>query len=331
MHTTMVLLVLVILVSLIFDFTNGFHDCSNAIATVVATRVLSWRTAVIMSAVLNFIGAFFSTRVAGTIEHGLLTEGTPLVVLAAAVGAITWNMITWYYGLPSSSSHALVGGLVGAGMVHGSMHSVIWSGVWWKVVVPMVCSPIAGFAIGYAVMTLIEKTVLRHSSEFKDRMFRKLQVASSALMAFSHGSNDAQKTMGIITLALISAGKIPDSHIPLWVIVVCALAMALGSLSGGRRIATTTGEKITKLQPVNGFAAEATAASVIFASSYVGAPVSTTHVVVGSVTGVGAGKVPARVSWNIIRSLMVAWALTLLAAALVAGSVYWLLRHVLPG
>jgi PiT family inorganic phosphate transporter len=341
------LLIAIIVIGLIFDFTNGFHDTANAIATVVATRVLTPQVAVLMAGGLNLIGAFFASRVAQTIESGLIdTSRSPhvtqqmvrhvtpgltddsfqVVILAAIVGALVWNLITWYFGIPSSSSHALVGGLVGASIVYAGTGSVLWGGLWHKVVIPMVLSPLTGLLVGFCIMGLIYKVVASANARKVGAAGRHLQLFSAALMAFSHGSNDAQKTMGIITMALVAEGLHSGPGIPKWVICLCAIAMALGTLSGGYRIMKTMGHKIMRLEPIQGFAAETTAATVILGSSWLGFPVSTTHVVTGSIFGVGSARRPKAVRWGLGRTMVVAWVLTLPAAGLVGGLTYLLLR-----
>jgi PiT family inorganic phosphate transporter len=318
-----ILLISIIAIGLIFDLTNGFHDAANAIATVVATKALTWNQAIILAALANFAGAFLATRVAGTIENGIVTQGTQGVVLAALIGAIAWNLITWRFGLPSSSSHALVGGLVGAAVAHAGWASVLVHGIWDKVVEPMIASPVVGFLVGAVIMGLLN--FLRNPKD--SVLFRRLQIFASVLMALAHGSNDAQKTMGIITLALIAAGSLPaGSGIPPWVVVICAASMAAGTLMGGKRIVETTGNRIVKLDAVSGFAASSASAGVVFAASFLGAPVSTTHVVVGSVTGVGSQIENGRMDPAILRSMVTAWLFTLPAAAAISWIAYQGLR-----
>jgi PiT family inorganic phosphate transporter len=292
MSALLVLVILVVVFSLAFDYTNGFHDSANAVATVVSTGVLPLRTAVVMAGILNAAGAFVSTRVAETIAGGLVqpAAATDLVVLAAVVGAITWNIITWWFGIPSSSSHALIGGLVGATLVAAGSAMVIWRGLLDKVVIPLVASPVAGFLIGLVLMAVVFAMVRGMTAQRVDRLFRHLQVVTAALMAFAHGANDAQKSMGIITIALVSAKMLSVATVPDWVIIACAGAMGLGTMAGGVRIIHTMGEKIIKLQPINGFAAEASAAGVIFGTAMLGMPISTTHVIAGSIFGVGLAK-----------------------------------------
>jgi PiT family inorganic phosphate transporter len=327
MGTISVVLVLIVVSALAFDYINGFHDTANAIATVVSTRVLPMRAAIWMAAGLNVIGALTGTAVAETIASGLVqTEhATNLVILAALAGAIVWNLITWWFGIPSSSSHALIGGLCGAALMHGGGTAVLWGGLVEKVVLPMVTSPVVGFLLGLLVMGLLHSCFAHVRPERVGHLFRRLQIVSAAGMAFAHGSNDAQKSMGIITLALVSYGFLHHAVVPDWVILSCATAMALGTASGGYRIIKTMGHKIVRLEPVHGFAAETSAAAVILLASRLGMPVSTTHVISGSIFGVGAARRWKAVRWGVAQSMVVAWVLTLPAAGSVAAGVYLLL------
>jgi inorganic phosphate transporter, PiT family len=320
------LIIAIVAFALLFDFTNGFHDAANAIAAVVGTNVLSYREAVALAALGNLIGAFFATRVALTIEHGLVMEPTQVMVLAALIGAIAWNFTTWWFGLPSSSSHALIGGLVGAAIGHIGAGSVIWRGVWDKVVEPMIVSPVLGFVLGVLIMWIIDVIIKRKNIAPDAKVFRHLQLGSAGAMALAHGSNDAQKTMGIITMALVVAGlHTPGTGIPTWVILVCSLAMCLGTLSGGKRIVMTAGKKLVPLLPPSGFAATASSAIVVFTASAVGAPVSTTHVVIGGIAGAGSQFEHQPIDRKIVRAMIVAWFLTLPAAAIVALFAYLIL------
>ncbi len=337
MEIPVILIFVVVIIALCFDFTNGFHDAANAIATVVSTKALTMKQALVMAAVLNIMGAFFATQVAKTIEHGLILDvGTPLnaqlIVLAALGGAIGWNVLTWLFAMPSSSSHAIVGGLVGAGWVYGHSHDILWSSVWSKVVLPMVLSPLIGGLFAVVIMLGVVGARRWWKATRDEKLFHRLQILSGALMAFSHGSNDAQKTMGVITLALISANFLPAaSGIPWWVILLCALAMGLGTLCGGRRIIETAGERITKLNPQSGFAANIAGSATILAASQFGMPVSTTHVVVGGITGAGIADAPAgtradSVHWSVWRHMAAAWILTLPGSALFGALLFLLLR-----
>jgi len=323
----MLLLLTIVVVALIFDYTNGFHDTANAIATSVSTRALSPRVAVVMAAVLNLVGALLYTGVAKTVGEGIVDTGlvTLPLVLAALVGAVVWNFTTWYFGIPSSSSHALIGGLIGAGIASAGLSGVLWDGVLHKVIVPMVGSPVLGFVVAFALMTGLLWLVRRWSPAPVNRTFRLLQPISAGFMAFSHGGNDAQKTMGIITLALFASGKISTFEIPFWVKIACATAMALGTYSGGWRIIHTLGSRVIKLDPIHGFAAETGAASVIQLATHFGFPVSTTHTITAAVMGVGSTRRLSAVRWGVAGNIVTAWVLTLPAAALIAGVVYLLL------
>ena len=325
-----VLLVVIVLVALIFDFTNGAHDCANAIATVVSTKVLSPRTAVAMAAVLNLFGAMLGEEVAHTLGQGIvntnMVTGSQTLVLAALIGAIVWNLITWYYGLPSSSSHALIGGLMGAAITHAGFSTLNAMSIVKKILLPLVLSPLAGFAVSYACMMLLMLLFWRTNRRTVTRSFEKLQIVSSAFMATSHGLNDAQKTMGVITLALFLFHQIDTIHVPLWVKLSCAMAMALGTALGGWKIVKTMGHKIFKLEPVHGFAAETSAAVVITGASLMGAPISTTHTITACVFGVGATKRLSAVRWGIAGNLVVAWILTIPAAATMASISFLILE-----
>lgn len=322
------LIALVILLALAFDFINGFHDTANAIATSVSTRVLSPAQAIIMAAVLNFLGALTSTEVAATIGKGIVDPKyiNNEVLIAGLTGAIIWNLVTWYYGLPSSSSHALIGGVAGAVLAAQGVTALNIKGLVEKIFLPLIASPVIGFIIAYMVMGLIFMLVGNMAPQKVGSHFSKLQIASAAFMAFSHGSNDAQKSMGIITAALLSAGMISTFHVPMWVVIACALAMALGTSLGGWRIIKTMGARIIKLEPVHGFAAEASAAMVIIAASILGKPVSTTHVISASIMGVGATKRLSAVRWTVAKNIVNAWFLTAPLSALVAGIVFYLIK-----
>ena len=320
----MLLLLTIIVVALVFDYTNGFHDTANAIATSVSTRALSPRVAVIMAASLNLIGALLYTGVAKTVGEGLVDTDlvTLELVLAALLGAVTWNFITWYFGIPSSSSHALFGGLIGAMIAAVGVEGVLWDGVFEKVIVPMVGSPLIGFVCAWILMTALTWLVRKWPPAPVNRWFRALQPISAGFMAFSHGGNDAQKTMGIITLALYASGEIETFTIPSWVKVACALAMAAGTYSGGWRIIHTLGSKVIKLDPIHGFAAETSAASVIQLATHFGIPVSTTHTITAAIMGVGSTQRLSAVRWGVAGNIVTAWVLTLPAAGLIAGLCY---------
>lgn len=319
----------VILLSLAFDYVNGFHDSANAIATAVSTRAVSPTVAVVAAGLLNFGGAFISQGVAETISSGLVDKSLindQTIILAALVGAIFWNLATWWWGLPSSSTHALIGGLVGAAVFSRGVNAVYWNAVSAKVVIPAVTSPLAGLAIGFLFTVLLFWLFRRALPQGMMNRFRRLQMLSCSLLALSHGTNDAQKTMGIITLALVVAGRQTDFHVQWWVKCLCATFMGLGTAAGGWRIIKTLGMKMTRLDPIHGFAAEATAASVLFTSAFMGMPVSTTHVISGAVMGVGAAKRVKAVRWSVAKSMVTAWILTLPAAACAAGVTMFVLR-----
>jgi phosphate/sulfate permease len=322
-------LVVIVVVALVFDYTNGFHDAANAIAVAVSTKAMTPRAALALAAVMNLIGALISTEVATTVGSGIIDpptgSGGLQVVFAALVGAITWNMITWYFGLPSSSSHALIGGLVGAALA--AAESVKWAGILDKVVIPMLVSPLAGFVLAYLLMLAILWGFRRRNAHRTERGFRRAQILSSAAMAFGHGTQDAQKTMGIITLALVTSGQIETFDVPLWVILAAALAIAAGTYAGGFRIIRTMGRRIIQLTPASGFAAQTTASGVMIATATVFAvPVSTTQVTTASVMGAGATRRLSAVRWGVAGNILVAWVLTLPAAGLVAAVAYFVTR-----
>lgn len=343
MGSALVVLVLVVALALAFDYINGFHDTANAVATVVSTNVLPGRTAVLLAAACNFFGAFVGVGVAKTIGGDITGPAavTQPVVAAALLGAIAWNLLTWYYGIPSSSSHALIGGLVGAVWAHrvaegGPAAAAGWELITSKGVVltlrALVLSPLAGLAGGFALMIALLWVVRRARPATVNRVFRVLQMGSAGGMAFAHGSNDAQKAMGIITLALAAyaAGQgrpgPADLTVPTWVIVACATAMAAGTASGGWRIMKTMGHRIIKLRPIHGFAAETAAAVTILAATWAKAPVSTTHVISSSIMGVGASRRVSAVRWGVAGNMLVAWVLTIPVSAAVAAGVYVALR-----
>ena len=327
----------VVIAAIIFEFSNGFHDAANAIATVVSTRVLTPRRAIAMAAFFNLTGALFGAAVASTIGKGLVDTNivTMATVLSAVIAAFAWNIITWWFGLPSSSSHALIGGLCGAALAaaRGDWSVIKWNaGVWPKVVVPMITSPFAGFICGGLIMFLLFVALHRFTPHFVHSLFGKLQIFSAAWMAHSHGTNDAQKTMGIITLALFTGTKAgsfdhlpawldflrtPEFILPKWVIGLCALTMAIGTAAGGWRIIRTLGHRMVKLQPVHGFAAETTAALIIQGASYYGIPLSTTHVITSSIMGVGAVKRLGGMKWTVVERIIWAWLFTLPASGLI--------------
>jgi inorganic phosphate transporter, PiT family len=323
--------IVVILVALAFDYTNGFHDAANAIATSVSTRALTPRTALAMAAVLNLVGAFLGTEVAQTVGKGIIDapEGLPglTVVLAALLGAISWNLITWWFGMPSSSSHALIGGLVGAALA--SAGTVKWSGVVEKVLIPMVVSPVVGFALAGLVMLALLWLFRRGRPRRITLGFRHAQTVSAAAMALGHGLQDAQKTMGVIVLALLVGGFHQGDEIPWWVILLAAGALSAGTYAGGWRIMRTLGRRIIDLDPPRGFAAEATASAVLYTTAFAfAAPISTTQTITSSILGVGATKRLSAVRWGVAGNIVVAWVLTIPMAAAVAA-LAWLLLHTL--
>ena len=332
------LLIVVIVTAVAFDFINGFHDAANAIATVVSTGVLPVRTAVLMAGLFNFIGAITGTAVAKTIASGFADPAIVVqtVVLAALLGAIAWNLITWWFAIPSSSSHALVGGLAGAVVAHAGVGAFNWSALGEKVILPLVLSPLLGFVIAFAVMIGLTWGVRRMRPQTVHRGSRKMQLVSACMMALGHGSNDAQKSMGIIALALaafvatghtgLPSWMLPDGdQIPLWVVITCAAAIALGTAAGGKKIIKTMGTKIIKISPLQGFAAQTSGTGTIIAASVLGIPVSTTHCITASVMGAGLIKGLAAVRWGTAVNILVAWVLTLPASAIMA----WIAEEIL--
>jgi inorganic phosphate transporter, PiT family len=326
------IIIAVVVVALVFDYTNGFHDAANAIATSISTRALTPRIALIMAAVMNFVGAFLGQKVASTVSDVIVPGGSAthglVIVMAGLLGAITWNLITWYFGLPSSSSQALIGGLVGAAIASGSI--VHWPVIVDKVLIPMVVSPLVGFGLAFLVMLAI-MWIFRHRNPHRtQRGFRFAQSVSAGAMALGHGLQDAQKTMGVIFLALLTGGYVAaGDSLPIWVIVAAASAISLGTYSGGWRIMRTLGRRIIHLDPARGFASESVAASVLYTTAFVfEAPVSTTHIITSSVMGAGATKRLSAVRWGVARSILVAWVLTFPAAGLFAAATYWVCRLV---
>lgn len=349
MSIAIILLTLVIIIAFIFEYINGFHDSANAISTVVSTKALSPRHAILYAATLDFVGALFGTHVAKTIGSGLVSPDhvTQLVIFCALLGAVIWNLATWYFALPSSSSHALIGGLLGASIAHAAFnldktyelivklpsfhlehpalgiinsHNVIY-----KVLIPMVTSPILGFVVGFLVIMIMLKIFYRFKPESVNRWFRKLQLFSSGFLAFSHGSNDAQKTMGIITLLLFTSGLIKSFEVPLWVICACAATLALGTMTGGMRIVRTMSSKVIKMKPIHGFSVEMASASIITTASHFGFPVSTTHIISTAIMGVGSMVKVSAVKWGIVKKIVVAWVCTIPVCMLLSGIFYFLL------
>jgi PiT family inorganic phosphate transporter len=322
-------IIVVIVLALLFDFINGFHDTANAIATSVGTKVLTPAQALIMAAILNFTGAMLHTEVAKTIGKGIINDGyaTPQIVAFALVAAIIWNLITWYLAIPSSSSHALVGALIGASVTAYSQRlaTVNWAGFWDKIIIPLLVSPVLGLIFGYLFMFILTWLFHKASHHKVNGIFKKLQICSAAFMSYSHGSNDAQKSMGVITMALVAGGFLKDFNIPWEVKLACALAMAIGTMSGGWKIIKTMGVNMIKLEPINGFAAETAAALTIQAATAMGAPVSTTHIITSSIMGVGACKRLSAVRWSLAKSILVAWVLTIPASAAISALITFIL------
>jgi PiT family inorganic phosphate transporter len=320
-----VLLVIVVLVALGFDFTNGFHDTANAVATSVSTRALSPRVAVAVAAVANLAGAFVTTAVAKTVGKGIIDTNlaNEKTVLAALIGAIAWNLVTWWLGLPSSSSHALIGGLVGAAIAQSGLAGVQWHGLVHSVAIPALAAPTIAFAGAFVLLLLIYWVFSWLTPSAANRSFRLGQLASGTWVAFTHGANDAQKTMGVIALALFEAGHISHFYIPTWVIVTAGLAIAAGTYVGGWRIMRTIGQRVIKIEPASGFAAQLTGGLTIYSATKLGYPLSTTHVISGSVMGAGATKRLSAVRWGVAGNIVTAWLLTIPAAAIVAAALYW--------
>jgi PiT family inorganic phosphate transporter len=319
------LLVVVILTALAFDFTNGFHDTANSIATSVSTHAMSPRQAVALAAIANLLGAFVTTAVAKTVGKGIIDVGlvTEQTLLAALLGAITWNLLTWYRGLPSSSSHALIGGLIGAALVQSGLDGVEWSDIWHKVVIPGILSPIIGFIGAFVLLLAIYWGFMWMTAHLANRSFRLGQLVSGSFFAFTHGANDAQKTMGVIALALYANGSIHTFYIPNWVKIAAGAAIAGGTYVGGWRIVRTLGQRVFKMDPASGFAAQASAGATLFVATRYGFPVSTTQCISGAVMGAGATHRLSAVRWGVAGNIVVAWVVTIPASALVAGLFYW--------
>jgi PiT family inorganic phosphate transporter len=326
-------LVLVVCVALFFDFTNGFHDTANSIATSVSTRALSPRLAVLSAAVLNFAGAFASFAVAATVAKGIVDPAaiTLKIVLGGLVGAITWNLVTWYFGLPSSSSHALIGGVAGSAISARGFDVMQWHGLYEKVLIPSLAAPVLGIIGGALIMLALLWVIRRRAPGVVNRVFRRLQIPAGGFVSFTHGTNDAQKTMGIVALALVATGHLsPDfSRPPVWVIVSAALAMAAGTYAGGWRIIRTLGQRVAKLDPPQGFAAQTACATILWFTAHYGFPVSTTHTISGSVLGAGASRRFSAVRWGVAGNILIAWLITIPCAALVGAAMEAITR--MPG
>ncbi len=334
MITTTVLLIAVIIVALAFDYINGFHDCANSIASVVSTKVLSPRQAVLYGATMECTGALLGVNVAKTIGSGIISSDTITlqVILCALITAVIWNLITWWFGLPSSSSHALIGGLLGSAFVHAGLDPINFTLLIEKVIVPMFASPVVGFTVGFLVMCSFLRLFYKIKPDVINRRFKRVQIFASGLMALSHGLNDAQKTMGVITMALVTGGLItmePDNfYIPIYVKLTCAITMALGTMSGGWKIIKTMGSKIIKLKPISGAAADFSASSIVLLASVAGIPLSTTHVVSTAIMGVGTAIKGSSVRTNIIGNIVTAWVLTIPCCIIMSLIIYTLLKHI---
>lgn len=323
------LLLVVVVLVVLFDYINGFHDTANAIATSVSTRAISPKKAVLMTAVMNFLGAIVSTGVAKTIGEDIVLSPSLIdseVIAAALLGAIFWNLFTWRLAIPSSSSHALIGGVVGAVVVGAGLGALNFGGIG-VIVLSLILSPLVALILGYIIMKLLLIVFGRYSPIALNDRFRNMQVGSAVLMAFSHGSNDAQKAMGIITLTLLSGGYIDTFAVPVWVKMICAGAMALGTMAGGWRIISTMGNKIYKMETINGFAADLNSSITIFLATFLHLPVSTTHVVSGSIMGVGSAMRVRAVNWGVARSMLITWCVTIPLSAAVAGVIYFAIHH----
>lgn len=325
----LLLTVLIVIFAIVFDFINGFHDTANSIATAVSTKALKPRHAILLAAIMNFVGAMAFTGVAKTITKDIVDpftlENGTIVILAALLAAITWNLVTWYYGIPSSSSHALIGSIVGAVIAAAGVGALNLGG-FLKILQALILSPILAFVVGYIVYSIVKVVFKNHNLTKTNRNFRLVQIATAALQSFSHGTNDAQKAMGIITMALIVNNYQTTDDIQLWVQVSCALAMALGTSVGGWRIIKTVGGKIMKIRPVNGVAADLTGAAVIFGATAIHLPVSTTHVISSSIMGVGAAHRLKGVKWGTAQTMLITWIITLPISAMIAGLIYMVLN-----
>jgi PiT family inorganic phosphate transporter len=326
------MIVFLVILALAFDFMNGFHDAANSIATVVSTRVLKPYQAVLMAATFNFVGLFvFHLSVAATVGKGIIDQGVVdhYVVLGALVGAIAWNVITWYYGIPSSSSHALIGGLVGAGVAKAGTSVLLTAGIV-KTVAFILLAPLMGFLMGSLLFLMISWLFVRSTPSRVDRVFRRLQLVSSSMYSLGHGGNDAQKTVGIIWMLLVASGHVgTDETVPAWVVIACYAAIALGTMFGGWRIVKTMGQRITKIRPVGGFCAELSGSITLFIATHFGIPVSTTHTITGSIVGVGSTQSVSAVRWGLAGNIVWAWVLTIPCSAFMAGLAWWLGRLVL--
>lgn len=331
MDTLLIITILIVFFALAFDFINGFHDTANAIATSVSTKALKPRHAIILAAVMNFVGAMTFTGVAKTITNDIVDPFTlpngSLVIMAALISAIIWNLVTWYFGIPSSSSHALIGSIAGAAIAAAGFASIKWSG-FLKIIEALILSPILAFGVGYLIYTIIKIVFKNNNLTKTNKQFRRIQILTAAVQSYAHGTNDAQKAMGIITLALIANGYTDSTEIQTWVQVSCALAMGIGTSVGGWKIIKTVGGKIMKIRPINGVAADLTGAAIIFGATLIHLPVSTTHVISSSILGVGSAHRIKGVKWGTAQRMIITWFITLPISATVAGLVYYLLNFI---
>ncbi|MFS0783257.1 inorganic phosphate transporter [Bacillus sp. 1P06AnD] len=329
MDTVLLVTVLIVIGALAFDFINGFHDTANAIATAVSTKALTPRRAIILAAVMNFVGAMTFTGVAKTITKDIVDPFTldngSLVILAALIAAITWNLVTWYFGIPSSSSHAIIGSIAGAAIASSGLHSINYNG-FTKIFEALIFSPLLAFGLGFIVYSIFKVVFKNNNLPKTNKRFRYLQIATAAIQSYTHGTNDAQKAMGIITMALIANGYVTSSDIPFWVQVACATAMGLGTSIGGWKIIKTVGGKIMKIRPVNGVAADLTGAAIIFGATFIHLPVSTTHVISSSILGVGSAHRIKGVKWGTAQRMLVTWVITLPISAALAAAIYFILN-----
>lgn len=334
MTFTLILLIAVIVVALVFEYINGFHDCANSIASAVSTKVLSPRQAVLFGAILECIGALLGVNVAKTIGSGIIASDaiTLQVIFCALLAAVIWNLLTWWFGLPSSSSHALIGGLLGATFIHAGLDPIHFGILIKKIIAPMFASPLIGFCVGFIVMCTFLRLFYKVKPDVINRRFKRVQIVASGLMALSHGLNDAQKTMGVITMALVTGGVLVmepgNFDIPIYVKLICAFTMAMGTMSGGWKIIKTMGSKIIKLKPISGAAADFASSSIVLTASYFGIPLSTTHIVSTSIMGVGAAIKGGNVRTNIIGNIVTAWVLTIPCCVILSTILYWSLKHI---
>lgn len=329
MHSTTIITVVIVILAVTFDFINGFHDTATAVATTITTRALSPKVAIILCAIFNFIGAFLGTAVAKTVGDNIIDHKfmPQWVIIGVLISCVIWNLVTWYFGIPSSSSHALIGSLIGGGIAYnGTIKVIQWENVFSDVILWLIVGPVIGFILGYFIMIMLNWILKPFKLSIINKVFLKLQILASAFMALNHGSNDAQKSMGIITMALVSGGFISTFEVPYWVIFVCALAMSLGTSIGGKKIIRTMGSGMTKLTPVKGFAAQMGAATSILGATLFHAPVSTTQVITTTIMGVGASENVKSVKWGVAKGIIWAWILTIPLSAIISGLVVLLMN-----